>query len=591
MERWICERHKAEYDEWAKELNINPVCASVLGNRGVADVHAADLFLHGTMNDMHDPYLLPDMDKAVDTYLWAIENKLLIASAGDYDVDGVTATTILVKGTRALGGESCYAVPKRVGEGYGLNERIVREFHSKGVKLLLTCDNGVGIEAHKAIALAYELGMKVIVTDHHQIPFETDAAGLRHCVLPKAEAVVDPHREDSVYPFKDICGAMVAYKFMQAVYQRTLNEQLGELMSELAEFATFGTVCDIMPLLDENRYLVREGLIKMENTSNVGLRALISACKMNDRHLDVYALGYILGPCVNASGRLGDALDAVNLFLSEDKNFCARRAQVLQELNAARKAMTDEGLSEALRKIKNENLSTRKVLVVYLPELHESVAGLVAGKLKERFHRPVLVVTRGETDLKGSGRSISAYNMFEKLHEVEDLFIGFGGHALAAGFSLKAENLNALSEKLEENAGLTDDDVLGTVHIDALLDLKDVTSSVVNGLERLAPYGTGNAGAVFMNRKAEVIRIERLGRLGLYGKFTVSDGKKTYRMTYFGDMDAVDKMLDDKYGIDRRLKLYGLGDRVPMNICYSVGRDDYHGKYEVDYRVRSVRCA
>ena len=586
MEKWIEIRKSGDFIEWGKELGIDPLCARIIRNRGLENLKEAEDYLNGGLGLLNDPFLLPDMEKAVTALCDAIDAGDRIRIIGDYDVDGVTSTVILMKGITAAGGNVSYSSPDRLRDGYGINDDLVRKASEDGIKLIITCDNGIA--AASQVKLAYELGMKVIVTDHHQVPYSEDG-DVKKEILPECEAVVDPHRDGSKYPYKGICGAMVAYKFMTALASRRKSVQLDEALDESVQFAALGTVCDVMELTGENRYLVREGIKRIKTTDNTGLRALMSANSLDASRIGTYSLSFVIGPSINSTGRLEQAGNSVKLLLSDDYDECLKEASHIKDLNDHRKNMTVTGLETAVRLIDEKNMLDDKILIVFLPDVHESIAGLVAGKLKESYNRPTLVITRGEDGLKGSGRSIPAYNMFEKLSEVKDLFTKFGGHAMAAGFSLEEKNLEELSEKLKASAGLTDDDLVREVRFDACVPLEYASVRLVKDIAKLEPVGVGNPGALFACPKVTISGISRMGKEGKYGNLTALSGGKRFRLIYFGDMDAFEGYLKEKYGENTVSELCAGKTQINLDICFEVGLNEFHGNESVDFKMKYYR--
>ena len=583
MEKWIEIRKSGNFAEWGRELGIDPLCARVIRNRGAETIDEARDYLEGDLSLLHDPFLLPDMDRCVAGLLEAIDNGEKIRVVGDYDVDGVTSTYILVRGISACGGDVSYAIPHRLKDGYGINDDIVKDAASDGTGLIITCDNGIA--AASQVALAYELGMKVIVTDHHQVPF-TEENGLKKEILPQCIAVVDPHRKGSEYPYKGICGAMVAFKVIMALQSKRPSDKLQSVLDEAVQFAALGTACDVMDLCDENRIVVKEGLRRMQNTSNKGLKALMNANSLTGTKLSAYSLSFVIGPCINSTGRLESASESVGLLLSDDYDECLKEALDIRQLNDLRKNMTTTGVKKALEIMESENMEARKVLVIYLPDAHESIAGLVAGKIKERFNRPTLVVTKGEEGLKGSGRSIPAYNMFEKLSEVKDLFTKFGGHAMAAGFSLEEANLSALSEQLNENCALTDDDLLKEVRFDACVPLDYISTGLIRDLEKLEPVGSANPGALFAWKDVEIKSASRMGKEGQYGRLNAYCNGRSFKLINFGDMNAFDSYINAKYGEGTAENLYACTGSIKLDICYEPGINEFKGNEYVDFKLK-----
>ena len=583
MEKWIEIRKSGNFAEWGRELGIDPLCARVIRNRGAETIDEARDYLEGDLSLLHDPFLLPDMDRCVAGLLEAIDKGEKIRVVGDYDVDGVTSTYILVRGISACGGDVSYAIPHRLKDGYGINDDIVKDAASDGTGLIITCDNGIA--AASQVALAYELGMKVIVTDHHQVPF-TEENGLKKEILPQCIAVVDPHREGSEYPYKGICGAMVAFKVIMALQSKRPSDKLQSVLDEAVQFAALGTACDVMDLCDENRIVVKEGLRRMQNTSNKGLKALMNANSLTGTKLSAYSLSFVIGPCINSTGRLESASESVGLLLSDDYDECLKEALDIRQLNDLRKNMTTTGVKKALEIMESENMEARKVLVIYLPDAHESIAGLVAGKIKELFNRPTLVVTKGEEGLKGSGRSIPAYNMFEKLSEVKDLFTKFGGHAMAAGFSLEEANLSALSEQLNENCALTDDDLLKEVRFDACVPLDYISTGLIRDLEKLEPVGSANPGALFAWKDVEIRSASRMGKEGQYGRLNAYCNGRSFKLINFGDMNAFDSYINAKYGEGTAENLYAGTGSIKLDICYEPGINEFKGNEYVDFKLK-----
>ncbi|MBR6302341.1 MAG: single-stranded-DNA-specific exonuclease RecJ [Lachnospiraceae bacterium] len=546
MEKWFIQTKKADFESWSRELGIDVVTARVLRNRDILTAEEARSFLGGSVNEMHDPFLMKDMKKAAEEIIAAVNAGKSIRVIGDYDVDGVTSAYILTKGIKAIGGNVSTAIPHRVKDGYGLNDALVNDAAADGVKLIVTCDNGIAAAAQ--VELAVSLGMDVIVTDHHEVPF-TEEEGKKKMILPKALAVVNPKRYDCEYPFKGICGAMVAYKLMQAVLSLGGNEALKGCMDELLEFAALGTVCDIMELKDENRIAVKEGLKLMSHSSNIGLNALIEVNSLDTSKLSAYHMGFVIGPCINASGRLDTALRAFELLNSGDKAEALTIAAELKSLNDSRKTLTKEGTESAFRYIEEHNLADKSVWIIYLPEVHESIAGIIAGKVRERFNHPVIVLTRGEDGVKGSGRSIEGYHMQESLTAAAHLLDKFGGHAMAAGMSLQEENIEKLDEFLNDHADLKEDDFAAKVMIDVPMPIDYATMKLAKELESLEPFGAGNPIPLFAMKDVELISMKRFGSEGKYARYNVkTPSGKQAELTSFTDPALFLSFLDEKFG-------------------------------------------
>lgn len=496
---WRIMQKKVDFNLLAEKLGVSPYIVRILCNKDLQTEEEMRYFLFGTIEQLHDPYQLFDAQNAM-TILWQkIREGKKIRVIGDYDVDGVTSTHILMLGISVLGGNVSGDIPERMRDGYGLNERLIKEAIEDQVDTIITCDNGIAAKAE--IALAKQMGLTVLVTDHHEVPYE-EVNGQRVEILPDADAIVDPKRKDDTYPYKEICGAVVALKCMQILFDLAKDQQVisqtieTNTFEEMLEFAALATVCDVMPLLDENRILVKEGLSRMENSQNVGLRALIECADLLGKRLTVRHLGFQIGPCVNSMGRLETAKKALDLF--EEKNFekAMQVASELVELNSVRKTMTEEATAKAIQ-IVEEGMMEDTVLVVYLEDCHESLAGIIAGRVREKFNKPCLVVTKTQEGLKGSGRSIEAYHMRDGLQGVQELLTKFGGHKLAAGFSLEEENLDALRKKLNEKSTLTEKDLEKQIMLDINLPIEYATLDFVNELEILQPFGMKNEAPLF----------------------------------------------------------------------------------------------
>lgn len=506
MKKWVVSAKRADFNEIAKKYGISPMLARIIRNRDVIGEEAITKFLHGTPADLYDPKRMKDMEKAVELLVQAVSLGRKIRIVGDYDIDGICASYILVSGLMRCGANADVRLPDRVKDGYGINEMIVEEAERDRVDCLLTCDNGIA--AREQIAFAKKSGMTVIVTDHHEVPYEEAEDGRRY-LLPPADAVVDPKQEDCTYPFKEICGAVVAYKLVTVLYG-ALGIPSSEL-KELLPFAAFATVGDVMPLLDENRIIVKYGIEEMKVTSNAGLKALIDVTKTERARLSPYHIGFILGPCVNATGRLDTAERALRLFLSESEAEAVTLASELKQLNDDRKEMTQHYALLA-SKLAEESDQEDQVLVLYLPDCHESLAGIVAGRIKEQFYKPVFVLTKGEEGVKGSGRSIETYSMYEEMVKCGDLFTKFGGHRMAAGLSMREEDIGEFRRRLNKNATLSEEDLTEKVTIDIPMPVCYATKDFIRELELLAPYGAGNPKPLFAQKDLRVKNIQIVGK-------------------------------------------------------------------------------
>ncbi len=536
---------RADFDAIAAKFNIDKVIARIIRNRDIITDREIDLFLNGTLDDLHSPHLMKDMDKAASIIKDAIEKGSRIRIMSDFDVDGICAAYILQKGLEVLGANVDTDIPDRIRDGYGLNDQMVEKAADDGVNLIITCDNGIA--ASSQTELARKLGMDVIVTDHHEVPYDI-INGDKVYNVPDACAVVDPKQEDCPYPFKSICGAVVAYKLFIVL----AGEEHKETVDEMLPFAALATVCDVMELKDENRIIVREGLLKMGQTENPGLRALLTVCELAGKTIGTFHAGFVLGPCINATGRLDSAKRALSLFTSDNYEEAVVIARELRDLNVSRKKMTEDGAQKAVEMIETTDIKNDRVIVIYLEDTHESLAGIIAGRIKERYHRPCFVVTKCEGGLKGSGRSIPAYDMYEALSAVKDLFTRFGGHKMAAGISLEnMDKLDELRRRLNDNCTLTDEDMTEKILIDVPMPLSYIREDLITSLEILEPFGTGNPKPVFATSKISLISYTRLGKNKNVGKFRIKDETgKDYEMIHFGDPDLFEDFLKGKFGVD-----------------------------------------
>lgn len=503
-EIWMLQTKRADFNGLAMRLGVSPVAVRIMRNRGLLDEREMRKYLYGTLDDLYDPRQM----KGMETAAGIIEKKLIegkkIRIIGDYDIDGVCSTYILLKGFhRAAGnGQIDYEIPDRIRDGYGINESIIRQAAEDGIDTLVTCDNGIA--ALKEISIAKQLGMTVVVTDHHEVP--VDAYGQ---ILPPADAVVDPKQDGETYPYHEICGAVVAWKLINVIYE-DLEIPEHEWM-ELLEFAAIATVGDVMKLQDENRLIVKYGLKKIGSTKNTGLRMLVEKNNLDINNLSAYHIGFVIGPCLNAGGRLKSAKVALRMLLEQDPDRVSGLADELKELNDVRKDMTAKGETEAIEQVERFYMSD-KVLVVFLPECHESLAGIIAGRLREHFHKPSFVLTRGEQSAKGSGRSIEAYHMYQGLCEVSDLLVKFGGHPMAAGLSIEESDIDEFRRKLNENAKLTEDDFVPQIWIDVPMPFEYVNEKIVDELKGLEPFGQGNEKPLFAQKSLTIRNVRVLGK-------------------------------------------------------------------------------
>ena len=517
MQKWRVYSKKADFDAIGSRFNIDPVTARIIRNRDVTDMENVDMYLNGTLDSLHDPMMMKDMDKAVSVIASSIRDNKHIRIIGDYDIDGICSIYILFKGLKICGADVDYEVPDRITDGYGINENLIKQAYEAGVEVIITCDNGIA--AASQIDYANELGMTVVITDHHDVPYEETDNGRRY-IIPKAAAVVDPKQNDCRYPFKMLCGAGIAYKFIGCMVKEF---QTGDsIMPELLQFAAIATVGDIVDLLDENRIIVKEGLKLIANTGNYGLNALMAVTGVSRESINAYHIGFVLGPCLNASGRLDSAKRALKMLVTDDRAEAERHAGELKDLNEERKKLTSEAVDKAVDMVENSSLKDDKVLVIFLPDCHESIAGIVAGRIREKYYKPVIVLTRGEQEAKGSARSIESYNMFEKLSECKDLFTRFGGHPMAAGLSLPEENIPEFRRRINEHCNLSEEDLTETVWIDVPMPLEYINEKLILELGGLEPFGKANPKPVFADKNISIRNIRAIGKDKQYTRMTIA---------------------------------------------------------------------
>lgn len=533
MEKWMVAAKRADFKGIGERFGIDQVTARIIRNRDVIGEKAIEKYLHGSRKDFYSPWLLKDMEKAVSILQEKIENRNRIRIIGDYDIDGVMSTYILLESLRGLGCDVDMMIPNRITDGYGINEHLIEQAWQEGRDTIITCDNGIA--AVTQIRKAKDLGMTVIVTDHHEVPFE-DLEGGRKEILPPADAIVNPKQKACSYPFAGLCGAVVAMKVMEALYEKMAPEV--DLVDKMLPFAGIATIGDVMDLQDENRILVKEGLQRLHHTTNLGLQELIRVNNLEPENISPYHIGFILGPCLNASGRLDTAKRALQLLLADSREEAAVLAGDLKNLNESRKEMTAQGLEKAIEQVESTSMMEDTVLVVFLPECHESLAGIIAGRLRERYHKPSFVLTRGEEGVKGSGRSIESYSMYEKLCECKEYLTKFGGHPMAAGLSLEEENVERFRRKLNEQSGLTEEDLVEKVTIDVPMPIHYIRKDLVQELSLLEPFGKGNEKPLFTQKNLWVSQMRVFGKNRNVVKMRLTD-ENGYPMdgVYFGNGD------------------------------------------------------
>lgn len=574
MENWVLLRKGADFQHISKKFHISPRVASLIRNRDVIGDDAIEKYLNGTIADLYDGMLMKDMDKAVAVLGEKIKENAKIRIIGDYDIDGIQSTYILLEGFRMLGADVDSDIPDRMKDGYGLNRNLIDRALEADVDTIITCDNGIA--AAEEIAYAKSMGMTIVVTDHHEVPYTEIGAGRRY-ILPEADAVVDPKQEDCTYPFKGLCGAAVAYKLVEALMEAMGKD--AEDADYLMENVAIATIGDVMDLVDENRIFVKQGLDMLKRTENLGLKALMGCTGVNVDKLSPYHIGFVIGPCMNASGRLDTAKRALELLEAKKVAEADLLAGDLKALNDSRKDMTAQAVEEAFIQVENSELKDADVLVVYLPECHESLAGIVAGRIREKYYRPVFVLTKGAEGLKGSGRSIETWHMYEGLNRVKHLLSKFGGHKMAAGLSMPEENLEQFRKEINEKSGITPEDLNEKIAIDMQLPFECVNEKFIEELVVLEPFGKGNARPVFAERQVQVESARILGKNKNVLKLQVKDlhGTRMDAM-YFGDVNTFVEYVREKFGdIACECLLRGHGHGIVMAFTYYPDINEYQG--------------
>jgi single-stranded-DNA-specific exonuclease len=591
-ERWLIRKTSAPIAELSKASGLNDTIVAILANRGIKESEEIDKFIHASLEDLYDPLLMKDMDKGTDIIKEAIINKKNIVIYGDYDVDGVTSTVVLYKALKRCGANVKYYIPDREYEGYGINSERIKLLKAEGTEVILTCDNG--ISAIEQIKLAKELELTVVITDHHEVPFVEDEEGNRSYVIPQADAVINPKQKSCSYPFKLLCGAGIAYKFAEALFEKLRID--AAYLNELIEFAGIGTICDVVDLIGENRIIAKNALARLKNTKNTGLDTLMEILGIKDKKISAGTIGFQIGPCINATGRLETAALSVELLLCEDKERARELSVFLSELNKKRQFMTTKNVEEIIQLIENSELKNDKVLVVFKEDVHESIAGIVAGKIKERFNVPTLVITGGKEMPKGSGRSIEEYNLFEELLKCKHLIEKFGGHPMAAGLSLKKENIAALRDELNRNCSLSSEDILPKVRIDRRIPLKAISLILIEQLEALEPFGKGNETPIFAEKNILIDRFYIFGKDANVLKLNLiieELGRKIDGVAY-GKVQEFNDLLKEKYGEDylNILSNYNYSkEKLRIDITFYPYINHYNGVDSLQLRVSGFRLA
>lgn len=585
MEKWFVINKGADFAGIAKRFGISPVTARLIRNRGVMGDEAIARYLKGGIGELYDPHLLLDSDRLTDILVQKISEQKKIRVIGDYDIDGVMSTYILYKGITRCGGSVDFQIPDRMKDGYGINDHLIEQADEAGIDTIITCDNGIA--AIGEIAHAKSLGMTVLVTDHHEIPY-TEERGERHYKRSEADAIVNPKQMECTYPYKNLCGAAVAWKVIQILYEKC--DIAVEESYDFLENVAFATVGDVMDLTDENRILVREGLKRIHTTMNPGMRALILQNKLEPEQISSYHFGFVLGPCINASGRLETAKIALNLFLQEDVKKASEIAAELVDLNAQRKDMTAEGVELAMQQVEEGNTG-EKVLVVYLPDVHESLAGIIAGRIREACHKPTFVLTKSEDGVKGSGRSIEAYSMYEELCKCQELFTKFGGHPMAAGLSLPEANVEIFREKINACCGLTEEDFIPKIKIDIPMPVDYPDIPLVNELLLLEPFGKANVKPQFADKNLGIDRAVVVGKNQNVLKLALKTERgKSISAVYFGDVEEFREYYGRKYGENEVQQAFlGRTNGIRMSVVYYPEINRYQGNESIQIVIKNYQ--
>lgn len=583
MKKWLVLNKKADFKGIGERFQIDQVTARIIRNREITEEEDIRLYLQGGMKDLHNPHLLKDGDKLVEILEQKVKEGKSIRIIGDYDIDGVMATYILMTGLEQCGGKVSTQIPDRIHDGYGLNLNLIKKAYEDGIDTIVTCDNGIA--AIEEIAYAKSLGMTVLVTDHHAIPYEVKDG--RHIYkTSQADAIVNPHQSECRYPYKELCGAAVAWKAICLLHDK-FNIDLIKT-EELLEYVAFATIGDVMPLTGENRILVKEGLQRLHSTRNIGMRALIAQCQLQPENITSGRIGFRLGPCINASGRLDTAKRSLELFFQTEPDKAVCIANELVELNNERKLLTDEGVESAIAYYESHGCKKDKVIVIYLPQVHESVAGIIAGRIREKYYKPVFILTNGEDGLKGSGRSIPEYSMYEEMCKCQQLFTKFGGHPMAAGLSLPKENLGMFRQSINELCSLTQDDLTEKIYIDVPMPLEYVTMDLVRELSVLEPFGKDNESPVFADRNIGIRRLRVVGQnQNVLRLDMVTQNGMPASGVYFGDIEEFKTYIAEKYGVKQlEAALTGKPNQIRLSIIYNPEINSYRGMDSLQFVVQ-----
>lgn len=585
-EKWLLRNRKVDLKAMSEKYKISQLLCKLIVNRDITDENIINSYINPIYENLHSPKTMKDINSAVDIIKRKIQENNKIRIIGDYDVDGIISVFILYTALKKCGANVDYEIPDRIKDGYGINENIVKAAYDEGVDTIITCDNG--ISAIDQIQYAKDLGLTVIVTDHHDVPF-VEEDGVRKFISSQADAIINPKQIECEYKFKSICGAGVAFKLMEALYEELSMDK--KECYKLIEFVAIATVCDVVDLIDENRIFVKNGLEMLNNSENIGIKALKKACGLEDKEITAYHLGFVIGPCLNASGRLDSAKKGLELLLMEDEEDAKNLAQEIVDLNDSRKNMTSEGVDRAISIIDSTDIHNDNILVVYIPDIHESLAGIIAGRVKEKYNKPTIILTKSEDGVKGSARSIEEYNMFEGLLDCKELLDKFGGHPMAAGLSLQEENVDILRKDLNDKCKLTDEDLTKKIMIDASLPLEYLNLNIIEELDVLEPFGKGNAKPVFGVRDAKITNARLLGKDKNVLKLKLlTSNNITIDAMIFNDLEKFENKVIEKYGNEALDNLYNKSNNnISMDFTFYPSINEWNGNKNIQIIVNGIR--
>lgn len=577
MAKWYVTAKKADFEAIGKRFDISPILARIIRNRDLITEDEIDCFLNGNLSALHSPLLMKDMEKTISILKEKIKQRKKIRVIGDYDIDGICASYILMEGLKEAGADVDVVIPHRIKDGYGLNDELIKDAADAQIDTIITCDNGIA--AASQISYGKDMGLTLLVTDHHEVPYE-ETDGSKQYFLPPADAVIDPKQEACDYPYKEICGAVVAFKVIQALYGIDTLRMEDEFVLKYLPFAAFATIGDIMTLMDENRIIVKYGLQAFEQTKNLGLKALLTVNGLYETKLSPYHLGFVLGPCINATGRLDTAKRAMELFCAVTEREAACIAADLKALNDSRKELTKQGELDAIAQIEEAGLYKDDVLVVYLPDCHESLAGIIAGRVKDKYCKPAFVLTNSEDGIKGSGRSIEQFSMFESMTQIKDIFVKYGGHKLAAGLTIPAGKSEEFRTRINATSTLTKEDFVSKKYIDVPMPIVYATPKLIEELGMLQPYGNGNPSPLFAQKNISFVKGQLLGKERKVGRFTIKD-EQGFKVdaVYFKEPEKMIADFEERYGKEGVEKLlYGSGSGIIASILYYPDINEFRGK-------------